>query len=96
VRTGHDHSVNNELVELFISLQNATRPIHTNFCEAMIDDFAKPAWAENHEKFSADVAAGLARLARWLRRRAKAEDETPGVTPHRGKRCRPQPHTPTS
>jgi GNAT superfamily N-acetyltransferase len=39
----------------------------------MIDDFAKPAWAEAHEKFSADVAAGLARLARWLRRPAKAD-----------------------
>jgi hypothetical protein len=43
----------------------------------MIDDFAKPAWADAHEKFSAGVAAGLARLARWLRRRAKAKDETP-------------------
>jgi GNAT superfamily N-acetyltransferase len=36
----------------------------------MIDDFAQPAWAEAHEKFV--VAVGLASLARWLRRRAKA------------------------
>jgi hypothetical protein len=43
----------------------------------MIDDFAKPAWADAHEKFSADVGGGLARLARWLRRRAKAKNETP-------------------
>jgi GNAT superfamily N-acetyltransferase len=33
----------------------------------MIDDFYQPAWAEAHEKFAADVSAGLARLARWLR-----------------------------
>src|SRR5438445_1880385 len=43
--------------------------------EAMIDDFATPAWADAHEKFSADVAAGLARLAHWLRRRARAKDD---------------------
>ena len=48
--------------------------------EAMIDDFCGPAWAESHEKFSADVAAGLGRLARWLWRRDKDKDETPGVT----------------
>jgi hypothetical protein len=60
----------------------------------MIDDFTTPAWADNHEKLAADVAAGLARLARWLRR-AKAKDETPAVTPHRGKRRRPQPRAPT-
>jgi GNAT superfamily N-acetyltransferase len=41
----------------------------------MIDDFARPEWAEAQEKFAADVAAGLARLARWLRRRAKVKDE---------------------
>jgi GNAT superfamily N-acetyltransferase len=39
----------------------------------MIDDFATPAWAEAHEKFAADVVAGFARLARWLRRGAKAD-----------------------
>src|SRR5438552_2060525 len=43
--------------------------------EAMIDDFATPAWADAHEKFSGDMAAGLARLARWLRRRANARDD---------------------
>lgn len=59
----------------------------------MIEPFARMAWAENHEKLSTDVAAGLARLARWLRRRAKAKDETPAATPHRGKCRRPQPHT---
>jgi GNAT superfamily N-acetyltransferase len=37
----------------------------------MIDDFARPAWAECHEKFAADVAGGLARLSRWLRGHAK-------------------------
>ena len=41
----------------------------------MIDDFATLAWAEGHERFAADVADGLARLARWLRRRAKTEDD---------------------
>src|SRR5438067_12647617 len=41
----------------------------------MIDDFATLAWAEGHEKFAADMADGLARLARWLRRRAKTEDD---------------------
>jgi hypothetical protein len=61
----------------------------------MIDDFAKPAWVDNHEKLAADVAAGLARLARRLRRRGSAKDETPAVTPHRGKRRRPQPRAPT-
>jgi GNAT superfamily N-acetyltransferase len=45
----------------------------------MIDPFAQPAWAESHEKFSADVAAGLARLARWLGRRAEAKEEIPAV-----------------
>lgn len=35
----------------------------------MIDDFVKPGWVDGHDKFSADVAAGLARLTRWLRRR---------------------------
>jgi GNAT superfamily N-acetyltransferase len=44
----------------------------------MIDAFAQT-WAESHEKFSADVAVGFARLARWLRRPAKAKDETPAV-----------------
>ena len=42
--------------------------------EAMIDDFATPVWANSHEKFSADVAAGLGRLARWLRRRGDDHD----------------------
>jgi len=49
------------------------------------DDFAHPAWVEAHEEFAADVDAGLARLARWLRRPAKAKDETPAVTPRRGR-----------
>src|SRR6476469_198171 len=42
--------------------------------EAMIDDFATPVWANSHERFSADVAAGLGRLARWLRRRGDDHD----------------------
>src|SRR5438270_3848452 len=41
----------------------------------MIDDFATLAWAEGHERFAADVADGRARLARSLRRRAKAKDD---------------------
>ena len=49
--------------------------------EAMIDDFYQQAWAEAHERFTEDVSAGLARLARWLRPRANAEDEIPAVTP---------------
>jgi ABC-type nitrate/sulfonate/bicarbonate transport system substrate-binding protein len=36
----------------------------------MIEPFADRAWAEAHEKISADVAAALARLARWVRRAA--------------------------
>jgi len=36
----------------------------------MIEPFADRAWADAHEKFSAHVAAGLARLARWFRRAA--------------------------
>jgi len=62
---------------------------------AVIDDFAHPAWADTHEQFAADVAAGLARLGRWLRRRARAKDEPPVVIPHRGKAGRPQPRTRT-
>jgi hypothetical protein len=62
----------------------------------MIDDFARPAWADNHEKFAGDLAAGLTRLARWLRRRTKAKDEPPAVTPHCGKGLRPKPRTPAS
>lgn len=46
----------------------------------MIEPFAQPAWAEAHEKFAADVLVGVARLARWLRRRGKAKDEPPAVT----------------
>jgi GNAT superfamily N-acetyltransferase len=42
----------------------------------MIDDFATLAWAEGHQKFAADLAAGLAHVARWLRRRAKAKDDS--------------------
>jgi GNAT superfamily N-acetyltransferase len=51
----------------------------------MIDPFVQ-AWAESNEKFSADVAAGLARLARWLGRRAKPKDGTPAVTLGGGRR----------
>ena len=43
----------------------------------MIDDFYGRAWAECHEKFSAEVSAGFGRLIRWLRRRDKAPGETP-------------------
>src|SRR5689334_18106309 len=71
----HDHSANNELAECSFSVTD----------KAMMDDFAHPAWAEAHEKFTADVAAGLARLARWLRRRAKAKDEI--VIPRRIELC---------
>ncbi|MFL6759051.1 GNAT family N-acetyltransferase [Sphingomonas sp.] len=40
----------------------------------MIDDFYTPAWADAHEKFGADLVAGLARLARRLRPRDAAKD----------------------
>ena len=46
--------------------------------EAMIGDFAQPAWAEAHEKFPADVASGLAAGC------GAAKDETP-ATSHHGK-----------
>jgi len=65
MRVQHDDSANNELAEGFLSSQKP---------ETMIDDFARPAWAEAHEKFAADVAGGLARLARWLRRRAETKE----------------------
>jgi GNAT superfamily N-acetyltransferase len=41
----------------------------------MIEDFARPAWAEAHEEFAAEVAAGLARVARWLGRAAQVKDD---------------------
>jgi GNAT superfamily N-acetyltransferase len=41
----------------------------------MNEDFAHLAWAEAHERFAADVDAGFALLARWLRRRANAKDD---------------------
>lgn len=47
----------------------------------MIDDFAGPAWAEAHEKFAADAAAGIARLASWVRRRAGAKDNDDVAAP---------------
>lgn len=42
--------------------------------DAVIDDFAGAAWADAHEKLAADVAAGLARFVRWLRRGARTKD----------------------
>jgi GNAT superfamily N-acetyltransferase len=51
----------------------------------MNEDFAHPAWAEAHERLAADVDAGLARLARWLRRRAKGKDDG-GIDPTSAKR----------
>ena len=44
----------------------------------MIEPFAHPAWPEAHEKLAADVASGIARLARALRPRAKTEDHPHG------------------
>jgi GNAT superfamily N-acetyltransferase len=55
----------------------------------MIDDFSKPAWAEAHERFAADMVSGLAWLARRLRARtpeiangasAKQQSMPEGVT----------------
>ena len=60
----NDRSENNELVEGSFLL---TMP------EAMIDDFARPAWAEAHERFATDTVAGLARFTRWLGRLAKSK-----------------------
>lgn len=37
----------------------------------MNEDFAQLAWTETQKKFAADVTAGFARLARWLRRRRR-------------------------
>ena len=59
---------------------NLWKVISRHTKRAMIDPFAQAAWADAHERFSADVAAGLAGLARWLRRRAKAGDGTPNAT----------------
>src|SRR5438270_10795511 len=63
LRTQHDHSENNELAEACFSGE-ITR---------MIDDFARPEWAEAHEKFAADVVAGLAWLGGGLWRTRPAE-----------------------
>jgi GNAT superfamily N-acetyltransferase len=41
----------------------------------VIDDFARAAWVDNHDRLAVDVDAGLARFARWLGRRAKPKDE---------------------
>lgn len=60
----------------------------------MIDDFYGQAWAEAHEKFAAEVSAGFARLARWLRRRAEPKTETPAATTDPGKGRRPRRGTP--
>ena len=54
----------------------------------MLEPFAQSAWAETHEKLAADVHVGLAGLARWLRRRAKAKDEVPAVTQGGDRRTR--------
>lgn len=45
----------------------------------MIDDFAGLAWAEGHGRFTDEAAAGLTRLAHWLRRRTKAKDNGRGT-----------------
>jgi ribosomal protein S18 acetylase RimI-like enzyme len=45
----------------------------------MIDDFARPAWVEAHEKLAADVAGAVARLARWRRGRAAQTKGDGGV-----------------
>jgi GNAT superfamily N-acetyltransferase len=43
--------------------------------QPVIDDFARAAWVDNHDRLAVDVDAGLARFARWLGRRAKAKDD---------------------
>jgi hypothetical protein len=60
--------------------------------ERMIEPFAEPAWAEAHEKVSAELAAGFGRLVRWLRP-DKSGNETCPVTPSPGSE-QPQPRTP--
>ena len=60
----------------------------------MIEPFAQQAWADAHEKLSSDVTAGLARLAGWLRRRAKLEHESPAAASPRGKPRRPKQGAP--
>ena len=45
----------------------------------MIDDFSGPTWAASHERFAAEVVAGVSRLGRWLRRRTNTNRETPVV-----------------
>lgn len=78
--TQHDHNANNELVECSLSLEkyrdhffgadhDARNAPKSTDREAMIDNFATLAWAEGHEKFTGDLAAGLARLGGWLRHR---------------------------
>lgn len=62
--------------------------------EIVIEPFADPAWADAHEKLSAEVAAGLAGLGAWLRRRAKPKKETPAMTSPRGKGRPPHRYTP--
>ena len=49
--------------------RHASKPTDS---ESVIDDFATLAWAEGHENFTGDMAAGLALIARWLGRRGGA------------------------
>lgn len=86
VRTQHDHTDNNELVECRSRLQKAGELISSwksasepsdEVQMAMFEPFAQPAWAEAHDKFAVDMRGGLVRLARWARRRRKAEHGTP-------------------
>ena len=55
---------------IIVQIMNLRKVSRSCTKPAMIQPFADRAWAETHEKFSADVAAGLARLARWVRRAA--------------------------
>jgi GNAT superfamily N-acetyltransferase len=41
----------------------------------MIEDFARPAWAEAHDQWAADACVGLARLVDWLGRGTKVKDD---------------------
>ena len=90
MRIWHDHNENNELAEVFIAVREnlheapdalsllssavSWRSRGAPDGDAVIDDFAGPAWAEAHEKFAADVAGGFTRLVRWVRRGARNKD----------------------
>ena len=58
---------------IIVRIMNLRKLVSQAKLRGMIDDFARPEWAEAHEKFAADVVAGLAWLGGGLWRTRPAE-----------------------